>query len=317
MADDDTFVPDKSTGALFTELMWDTLKDGLNAARRYRLLGIYTTGTITYNGSNSLAWTADIKILFMATDSDTYYINTITSASSPFTTSDDQIIWFRVVNSTSNVTLNDSTVAAFDRAGDLVGTSGDVVILGFTDTTAFHFLGTVYNQIRSHIAAANPHSGSGDTKWTADNSAVTGYYRVSAAAVAQAAYSSTSPATRWILDDGNGYAEYNTNDTSIEWFWIGINLTEGAKITAFRTYGGEGGSRETVTYLYKRLISTGAKTSIASNAVGSLGEISTTGLTEVVDNDLNGYEIGIYKRWAGQSRIRGFQIDYTVVRPQP
>jgi hypothetical protein len=103
-------------------------------------MGVYTTGTITYNGSNSLSWTADIKILFMSNTTDAFYINTITSASSPLTCADDNVIWCRLVNSDSNVTLSASTQANFDRAGDLSNQSADVFILGFTDTTRFHYV---------------------------------------------------------------------------------------------------------------------------------------------------------------------------------
>ncbi|MHA2274119.1 MAG: hypothetical protein ACXAC2_00025 [Candidatus Kariarchaeaceae archaeon] len=140
MADNDDLIPDRAAGAVAfpTEASWDNFKETVNNNRRFRLLGVYTTGTITYNGTNSLSWTADIKVLFMATDSDTYYINTILSSGSPLTTADDNIIWARLVNSTSNITLNSSTVANFDRAGDLSNQSGDVLILGYTDTTRFH-----------------------------------------------------------------------------------------------------------------------------------------------------------------------------------
>lgn len=143
MADNDDLIPDRVSGAVAfpTEAAWDNLKETVNNNRRYRLLGIYTTGTITYNGTSSLAWTADIKILFMATNSDTYYVNTVLSSGSPLTCADDNIIWCRLLNSTSNVTLNASTIANFTRAGDLSNQTGDVLIIGFTDTTQFHQAG--------------------------------------------------------------------------------------------------------------------------------------------------------------------------------
>lgn len=185
MADNDGLIPSRALGATMfpTAPDWSTFKESVNSNRRYRLLMVYTTGAITYNGTTSLSWTADIKIIFMATDSDTYYVNTITAASSPFTTSDNQVIWCRLVNSTSNITLNDSSVANFTRAADLVNQSGDVFILGFTDTTRFHYVGGISDHAQlanigsnthaqidtaitnsiNHIAAANPHSGHVDT----------------------------------------------------------------------------------------------------------------------------------------------------------
>jgi hypothetical protein len=158
LADDDTVLPDKTGGDFITEAMWDQTKDALNAARRYRLLMVYTTGAITYNGSNSLSWTADIKIIFMATNGDVYYTNTITLASSPFTTSDNQVIWCRLVNSNSNVTLNDSTIANFTRAADLVNQSGDVFILGYTDTTRFHYVGGISDHAQLANIGSNSHA---------------------------------------------------------------------------------------------------------------------------------------------------------------
>lgn len=155
MVDVDNFIPDKSLGDGYTEAMWDNMKEVINNNRRKRLLGVYTTGSITYNGSSSLAWTADIKILFMATNSDTYYINTITSASSPLTTADNTVIWCRLVNSTSNVTLISSTFANFNRANDMTNQSGDVFILGFNDATQFHFIGGGIDSIQQLASKAN------------------------------------------------------------------------------------------------------------------------------------------------------------------
>jgi hypothetical protein len=155
MTDNDDLIPDRVATAIAfpTEASWDNFKETVNNNRRFRLLGAYTTGTIIYNGTNSLAWTADIKILFMATDSDTYYVNTILQSGSPLTCADDNIIWARLINSTSNITLNASTIANFDRAGDLSNQSGDVFILGFTDTTVFHYLRG--DNLGNHIATKN------------------------------------------------------------------------------------------------------------------------------------------------------------------
>ncbi len=142
MTDNDNLIPDRALGApaFPTAADWDNLKETVNNNRSFRFLFIYTTGTITYNGSNSLSFTQDILIYFMSWGSDALRLNTIQqSVVSPFTTSDNQIIYVKLLDSDSNNnTLYDSAQADFDRAGDLSNDSGDVCILGYTDTTDFY-----------------------------------------------------------------------------------------------------------------------------------------------------------------------------------
>lgn len=103
--------------------------------------------------------------------------------------------------------------------------------------------------------------------------------------------------------------------------YLGINLPDGAIVTAFRATGIRPGADTFIISLHRAAHSNGALTDLASVALAATrGEISDTSITNAtVDNDTYGYVIKfVITNTSGTAKeCNGIQIDYTVVRPQP
>lgn len=154
--------------------------------------------------------------------------------------------------------------------------------------------------------------------WNSDNSAITRYFSDSWWAFGRG----VSGIGTWSVDLTNYYIK-QVAASSFSKYSIPVNLPHGAVITAVRctmqkTVGGD-----TVVFNMTRVphSSGGPETNMALvAATTSMGERSTTSITNpTIDND--GYSYNIYL-WhtdspTGEARFRAWQIDYTVVRPQP
>lgn len=103
--------------------------------------------------------------------------------------------------------------------------------------------------------------------------------------------------------------------------YLGINLPDGAIVTAFRATGTRPGADTFIISLHRAAHSNGAVTDLASVALPSgRAEVSDTSITNAtVDNDTYGYVIKfVITNVTGTAKeCNGIQIDYTVVRPQP
>lgn len=153
-------------------------------------------------------------------------------------------------------------------------------------------------------------------KWVADNSAVTRYYSVDAIEVAKA---ERPDGTRdWSYNETSRYA---TASIASFYNYLGIHLPHGATVTALRVTGQRVTGADLTTWLAGHTRSGTTYTIMATVVQGtSMSEVSDTsiiGVCNPINNDLYGYSLRFYIDNSGTKYIRGIQIDYTVVRPQP
>ncbi len=133
----DNPVIDIANGAILTETIWDQMAATVNVNRQKRNMNIITEGSIFYNGSNSVTWSAEIRIYFHRLSDDEYIHNVI--ATNSITTADYSVLWVRVTNTdTDTLTMQESLAGDFERDSDLGGVSEDVVIIGMTSVNDFH-----------------------------------------------------------------------------------------------------------------------------------------------------------------------------------
>lgn len=152
-------------------------------------------------------------------------------------------------------------------------------------------------------------------RWDADNpTSATRFYAIHAAEVAAAIQGGTAGTHLYTYDVSNKWATTTTNNTS----YIGVNFPHGATITALRAWMQNVTSANASINLRRLTRSDTTDTVFATvNATTTLTEIADTTPTEVINNDLYGYGIQLAPLNTNAFNIRGIQIDYTVVRPQP
>lgn len=196
MADDDIPLPVITIDTIYSlTTHWIRNQEVSLANRVFRGQHIFSEARFTYDeGTPKLTWDAEIRIYFWDEANDGYIYNVVAAnPSTGITTADYSVIYTRRDQTSGNtVVLSSTPAASFDRAGTLGNTSGDVVIIGMTNTTNFNpafssgelanlakaeiqqleninavtisntqwgYLGALTESPQTHMSHANPHSG--------------------------------------------------------------------------------------------------------------------------------------------------------------
>lgn len=137
MADNDTPLAVRTVRGPYLISEYTDMQETVNANRLDRLQGVFSQGSFYYNGSSNLIWSAEIRIYFHNDASDVIILNTI--AASNIACADYNVFWVRRSQTDLQaLTMQVSTYINFERATDLSNQSGDVVIIGYTETGVFY-----------------------------------------------------------------------------------------------------------------------------------------------------------------------------------